>query len=153
MLRLADLRRAEASDRAAIAALQHTAYARNRPLLGVEPLPLFADYAEILTTMEVWLAEDGSKLLGCLILESRAADLLIWSIATDPAEQTKGVGLSMLEAADARARQLGHGQVRLYTGTPLRHLVAWYGRHGFVVERIEALPDRSLTHMIKRLTS
>jgi len=28
---------------------------------------------------------------------------------------------------------------------------AWYGRHGFAVERIEALSDRSITHMIKHL--
>jgi len=50
-----------------------------------------------------------------------------------------------------RARQLGRNVIRLYTGTPLGHLVAWYGRHGFAVERIEALSDRSITHMIKHL--
>ena len=28
-----------------------------------------------------------------------------------------------------------------------------HGRHGYVVERIEELGDRSVTHMVKRLTS
>ena len=50
-----------------------------------------------------------------------------------------------------RAHQLGRTVIRLYTGTPLAHLVAWYGRHGYAVERIEALSDRSITHMIKYL--
>jgi len=35
------------------------------------------------------------------------------------------------------------------TPTPLARLVAWYGRHGYTVERIEALSDRSITHMMK----
>jgi len=33
----------------------------------------------------------------------------------------------------------------------LTHLVGWYGRHGYQVERIENLSDRSITHMIKHL--
>jgi hypothetical protein len=35
----------------AVVALQRAAYARNRSLLGVEPLPLLADYASILRSM------------------------------------------------------------------------------------------------------
>ena len=86
-----------------------------------------------------------------LILEPRAEDVLIWSIAADPAAQGAGLGRTLLAAADERARQLGRTVIRLYTGTPLRHLIDWYGRHGYVVERIEALSGRSITHMIKHL--
>jgi hypothetical protein len=57
----------------------------------------------------------------------------------------------MLAEAETRARDLGLHLVRLYTGTPLRHLIGWYGRHGYAVERIDELPDRSITHMMKRL--
>jgi GNAT superfamily N-acetyltransferase len=145
------LRQAETADLESLLALQRLAYAKNRPLLGVEPLPLLADYAAILRDMEVWLATEGDRLAGALILEPRAADLLIWSIASDPATQRAGLGRSLLSAADERARQLGRAIIRLYTGTPLVHLVAWYGRHGYAIERIEALSDRSITHMIKHL--
>ncbi len=48
-------RRAGPGDVAAIEALQRAAYARNRVLLGVEPLPLRADYRDIVARMEVWL--------------------------------------------------------------------------------------------------
>ena len=147
------LRRAQSSDLAVLVALQHAAYARNRELLGVEPIPLQADYAAILRDMEVWLAEDAGRLTGALILEPRAQDLLIWSIATDPTRPSGGFGRSLLGAAEVRARELGRTVVRLYTGTRLTHLVAWYGRHGYAVERIEALSDRSITHMIKHLVS
>lgn len=144
-------RRATAADRPAIEALQQAAYARNRRLLGVEPLPLMADYAEILARMEVWLAEEHTQMRGVLILEPRADDMLIWSIAAAPDAQKQGVGEIMLDAAEVRARQLGLATMRLYTGSILEGLVRWYGRHGYEVERQEALSDREITHMVKSL--
>jgi GNAT superfamily N-acetyltransferase len=145
------LRRAGAADVEGVRALQQAAYAKNRPLLGVEPIPLLADYAHILRTMEVWVHERDGRLLGALILEPRPDDLLIWSLAAHPSAQGSGVGRALLAAADARAHQIGRSVLRLYTGTPLGHLVAWYGRHGYAIERNEALSDRSITHMIKHL--
>jgi GNAT superfamily N-acetyltransferase len=145
-------RRASARDRAAVEALQRAAYARNRRLLGVEPLPLKADYGEIFERMEVWLAEERDKLKGVLILELRKDDLLIWSIAAAPDAQGQGLGEIMLDAAAERARLLGHGKLRLYTGAPLTSLIGWYQHHGFVVEGTEDLPDRTITHMVKDLT-
>lgn len=148
------VRRAAGSDLEAIVELQRAAYAPNRLVLGVEPLPLQADYADIMRRMEVWLAEsrDQTTIEGVLILEQRADDLLVWSIATDPARQSVGLGRFMLQWAEQRARELGRTVMRLYTGTLLIERVAWYRRHGFDVERIEQMPDRSTTHMIKRLS-
>jgi GNAT superfamily N-acetyltransferase len=146
------LERARSEDLPGLVALQRSAYARNRTLLGVEPLPLLADYADIMRDMEVWLARKQGNLAGALILEPREGDLLIWSIASDPTAQGGGLGRALLAAAEERARRLGRGVVRLYTGTVLTHLVAWYGRHGYQVERIEVLSDRSITHMIKGLS-
>lgn len=145
------LQRGTAADLDAIVALQRAAYARNRALLGVEPIPLQADYVKILRDMEVWLMRQEGRLAGALILEPRPGDLLIWSIATDPAGQGGGLGRALLGAAEVRARELGRTVMRLYTGTVLTHLVTWYGRHGYAVERIETLSDRSITHMIKHL--
>jgi len=62
---------------AAVNALQHAAYARNRTVLGLEPLPLTVDYATIVADYEVWLWEEDGALEGVLILEMRADDLLI----------------------------------------------------------------------------
>jgi hypothetical protein len=52
---------ARSEDLPALLALQRAAYARNWTLLGVEPLPLLADYADIMRDMEVWLARRGSS--------------------------------------------------------------------------------------------
>lgn len=145
-----ELRRATQSDLQAVIGLQRAAYARNRVLLGVEPLPLQADYTTIFRDYEVWVAGDDA-ITSVLILEPRPADLLIWSIATDPRRQQAGLGRAMLAAAEVRAHALGLATMRLYTGATLRHLVDWYGRHGYTVERVEERSDRSIAHMLKHL--
>jgi GNAT superfamily N-acetyltransferase len=145
------LRRAIAPDLDRVVTLQRASYVWNRARLGVEPIPLLADYNAILRDMEVWLAEDEGGLRGVLILEPRADDLLLWSVAVSPGRQGTGLGRALLAATEDRARQLGYRVVRLYTGTLLTERVAWYSRHGYVVERIEETRDRSVMHMVKRL--
>lgn len=145
------LRRATPGDLPAVTALQQAAYAKNRPLLGVEPLPLLADYAQVFADYEVWLAERGGVLDGVLILEPRADDLLIWSVATAPHAQGRGTGNTMLAFAEVRARELGAPCIRLYTGEPLTGNIAWYGRRGYAHERTEDMGDRRIVHLIKQL--
>ena len=145
------LRRAAIDDLSAVTALQRAAYARNRVILGVEPLPLMADYAEVFANYEVYLAQRDGTLDGVLILEPRADDLLIWSVATAPDAQGRGVGNAMLAFAEDRARALGVPCIRLYTGDKLAFNIAWYGRHGYTHERTEDMGDRVAVHLIKRL--
>jgi GNAT superfamily N-acetyltransferase len=145
------LRSAVAGDLPAVTALQRAAYAKNRPLLGVEPLPLLADYAQVFADYEVYLAERDGTLEGVLILEPRTDDLLIWSVATAPVAQGRGVGNTMLAFAETRARELGLSRIRLYTGEPLIANIAWYTRHDYVHERLEDMGDRRIVHLIKQL--
>src|SRR5207302_10963265 len=101
--RVSALRQAIRDDLPAVTALQRAAYAKNRAFLGVEPLPLLADYQQVFSDYEVYLAEREGTLHGVLILEPRAADLLIWSVATAPQAQGQGVGNQMLTFAELRA--------------------------------------------------
>ena len=146
---VSDLRRARAAEAQAIAVFQRAAYERNRTILGVEPIPLQADYPKILCDYEVWLHESEGSLASVLILEPRAHDLLIWSVATAPEARGRGLGNRLLAAAEARARELGKGVIRLYTGELLVDNVAWYQRRGYVIERVEAMSDRRIVHMKK----
>ena len=66
-----------------------------------------------------------------------------------PSGQSAGLGRRLLAAAEERARALGLDEVRLYTGEPLTRNIAWYGRRGFVIDRIEELSERRLVHMKK----
>jgi GNAT superfamily N-acetyltransferase len=105
----------------------------------------------VLADCEVWLMDGANGLDGVLILEPRADDLLIWSVAAAPGRQGLGLGNRLIAAADERAKALGYSTLRLYTGDKLIHNVTWYERHGYVRERIEDLGDRRLVHMVKHL--
>lgn len=151
MTTLAGMRRASAGDREPGLAIQRAAFGRNIAIMGVEPLPLRADYDKVFATHEVWVMERDGALEGMLILQPREDDLYIWSIATSPALQGTGVGNRMLAAAEQRARQLPRARMRLNTGEKLTKNVAWYQRHGFAIENIEQLEDRRVVNMVKEL--
>jgi GNAT superfamily N-acetyltransferase len=144
---------ATAADRAAIVALQHDAYDANRHILGVEPMPLQADYDAIFAAHETWVvrAERDGAITAVLFVEVRPNDVLIWSIATDPASQGRGYGKALLEAAEIRACARDRYCVRLYTGEKLVERVAWYKRSCYTIERREVMPDRVAVHMVKPL--
>jgi RimJ/RimL family protein N-acetyltransferase len=147
----AELRLAGPEDLAALGDLQRAAYAPNRAILDAEPLPLLFDYDTVLAHYESWLMEEDGGLAGALVLDPRPDHLLVWSLATAPAAQGRGLGKRLLDAAEARARALGLRELRLYTGEKLTQNVRWYHRHGYAIERVEELPDRRLVHMTKRI--
>lgn len=147
------LRRADLSDLAAVETLQRAAYARNRILLGVEPVPLLWDYARVFREREVWVLDGSEGVVAVAILHPRDADLLADSLAACPRAQGFGHGNLLLAAAEARARALGRDTVRLYTGEPLSANINWYRRKGYAIERVEQLPDRRLVHMAKPLAA
>lgn len=156
------LRRASLEDLDAILAVQHAAYAGNRILLGVEPVPLLWDYARVMREQEVWVLEaerrpgadaaQAGALAGVLVLQPRPDDLLVASLSVAPMEQGKGIGSLLLAASEARGRALGRLTLRLYTGEPLAANIHWYRRKGYSIERVEQMPDRRLVHMAKALT-
>ncbi|WP_428031130.1 GNAT family N-acetyltransferase [Ancylobacter sp.] len=145
------LRRADLSDLPAVETLQRAAYARNRILLGVEPLPLLWDYAQVFREREVWVLDGSDGPVGVAILLPRAEDMFIDSLAACPRAQGFGHGNVLLAAVEARARALGRDTARLYTGEPLAANIQWYRRKGFAIERVEQLPDRRLVHMAKAM--
>ena len=132
-------------------AFQEQAYARNREILGVTPIPLKWDYATIFNETEVWGARDKGALVGVLILRPRDADMYLESIATLPQVQGGGYGNAMLNATEFRARDWGYDAIRLLTGEKLTQNVEWYKRKGFTIENIERMPDRTAVHMVKHL--
>ena len=145
------LRRATDEDCDALQSLQAAAYAENARILGATPKPLKADYAEILRDMEVWLAGPRGNPDGALILEFRDGDMLIWSVATHPKARATGVGRGLLALAEKRARDEKRQAIRLYTASVYLANIDWYARNGFAEESREAMSDRILVNMIKKL--
>jgi RimJ/RimL family protein N-acetyltransferase/ribosomal protein S18 acetylase RimI-like enzyme len=146
-----ELRRADLSDLDAVLALQEAAYEKNWGPLGGRPIPLQWDYREVLAQREVWLAGTGEELAGALIVTPKRDHLYVDSIAVPPQHARQGIGNVLLAAAEARARALGLGELRLITGEVLTDNVAWYTRKGFALAEVEQRSDRRIAHLRRRL--
>lgn len=149
---LGGLRRAGPSDAAKVTAHQRAAYEPNRVIMGADPLPLRADYHDVLKQHEGWLLERDGKLAGVLIVHPREDDLYVWNISVAPAAQGAGIGNMLLAAAHERAAAHKRSVLRLRTAQKMQRNVDWYSRNGFAIERTDVEADRVIVHMIKRLT-
>lgn len=146
-----ELYRAGARHSPGFEALQRDAFAKNRDILGVEPLPLLVDASEIIAGKEVWLIGNDKAPDAALVLDAEDEALLIWSLAVASRSQGRGLGNILLAFAEQRAVEQGLSALTLYTGEPLADNIAWYARHGFRITGVEALSDRRIVHMKKSI--
>jgi ribosomal protein S18 acetylase RimI-like enzyme len=143
------LRRATTADLPAIAALQREAYAVLTARIGRKPMPVDADFARLLETMEIWVSDGERGLDAVLILDPKEDHLLIWSIAVAERRKGQGLGRDLIAFAERRAAGAGAGIVRLFTNERFTENLSWYARQGYGVERVEDFEGRRIVHLAK----
>jgi GNAT superfamily N-acetyltransferase len=143
--------RASEGDAAAIRDLTRQAYAKWVPLIGREPKPMTADYAEAVRRHRFdLLYADGT--LAALIETIRGPDhLLIENVAVSPAFQGKGYGRLLMAHAEALAASFNVREVRLYTNKRFADNVQLYLKLGYRVDREEDMNGGIAVHMSKFL--
>lgn len=125
------IRPAWPADADALSALANAAYVRYVERIGDSPAPMVADYASLIDAGEVWVADNGGRAVGLLVLRARPDHLLLDNVAVAPGEQGRGVGTQLLRLADEQARDRGLPEVRLYTNEAMTENLGYYRRHGF----------------------
>ena len=144
------LRRATAEDADELTALARAAYARHVPVIGREPMPMTADWTNLLSEQEIWIVDGPTgEALASLALDVQADHVMIWSVAVAPAHQRHGLGRRLMALAEARARELRRPELRLFTNARMEGNIALYRRLGYSETRREQLPDRVIVHMSK----
>ncbi len=126
-------RPAEPSDCPAIAQLVAAAYGPYVERIGRPPGPMLADYADVVSRGQTWVAQDDDGgLLGVLVLERAEDHLLLNNVAVRPGVQRRGVGRLLLQLAEERAAALGLPEIRLYTNEAMSENLNYYPRHGYL---------------------
>jgi N-acetylglutamate synthase-like GNAT family acetyltransferase len=125
------MRRAKASDLAAIRKLIADAYTKYIERIGRLPAPMTADYAAALEHSRVWVLLDGDSVVGTLVTEDHGDHLLLETVAVASNAQGKGYGRLLLDRAERDAVELGRGEVRLYTNEAMTENLTFYPRHGY----------------------
>lgn len=151
-------RRATLADRAAVEDLQHAAYAPMAAIAGGTPLPLLADYREVMAASETWVVDrPEGGLTAALILQHQDDATLVWSVAVRPDSAPKGLGRALLALAEERALAAGRDLMRLYTNVLFSRNRDIYRRFGYVEVSQEKVGDRTppwiIVHMEKRIRS
>jgi GNAT superfamily N-acetyltransferase len=148
---VADLRRAAPADAPAIRALTRAAYAKWVPVIGREPKPMVADYAEAVRNHRIDLLYVGGKLAALIETILKTDHLLIENVAVSPVFQGRGYGRKLMAHAEQLAASLGHGEIRLYTNKLFVENVQLYRKLGYRVDREEAFKGGFVVHMSKPL--
>lgn len=101
------LRAATAADVDAIRELTREAYSKWVPLIGREPLPMIADYAEAVRKHRIDPLDIDGRLAALIEMVPAADHLLIENIAVAPARQGQGIGKSCLPMPKRWPHRLG----------------------------------------------
>jgi ribosomal protein S18 acetylase RimI-like enzyme len=147
MMAAASIRLADASDLQGVATCVHDAYARYVALIGREPAPMQADYADLIRHKVVYVLTEPGEIgvRGVLVIMQEPRALFVENVAVHPRYQRAGLGRALMAFAEAEARTAGLRELRLYTNAQMTENIAFYARLGFDET------DRRLDHGFQRV--
>jgi ribosomal protein S18 acetylase RimI-like enzyme len=126
------LRPATAADVPRLTALVRSAYGHYVERIGGPPGPLTEDYADVVRSYRVTVAERDGQTVGLVVMGVDDEGFFIANVAVDPSHQGGGVGRALLEHAEEEARRAGYDSVYLYTHERMTENIALYTRIGYV---------------------
>jgi ribosomal protein S18 acetylase RimI-like enzyme len=144
------IRRAGPPDADAVRNLTREAYAKWVPLIGREPKPMTADYAQAVRQHRIDLLYVDDELAALIETIPGTEHLLIENVAVSPRFQNRGLGRKLLAHAERLTAELGHTVVRLYTNKRFVTNVELYSRLGYRIDREETTLNLGVAvHMSK----
>ncbi|MGV8910007.1 MAG: GNAT family N-acetyltransferase [Propionicimonas sp.] len=150
--RAPELRLAVSGDADGVRSVIVAAYEPWIPVIGMRPLPLEADYDQLIKAGSVTVLVDrGEAVAGLIVLVPEPGVLLIENVAVDPRAQGRGFGRILLEHAEARARNAGLPTLRLYTHRLMATNIALYERLGYTMTTSDPHEGRPVVHLTKTL--
>jgi ribosomal protein S18 acetylase RimI-like enzyme len=145
------LRPATANDVAAIKSCIDASYRHYVERIGRLPGPMTDDYAEIVRTRKVTVAESSRTIVGVLVLDVTDDGYLLETVGVDPAHRGKGLGRVLLELAESQARRAGFDSIYLYTHQKMTENQALYAKIGYLEYDRRVDDGLARVYMRKRL--
>jgi ribosomal protein S18 acetylase RimI-like enzyme len=142
---------ATGADVSKVAALVNAAYVHYVERIGMLPRPMTDDYAEVIASQQVTVAESHGTIVGVIVLTVEDEGFLIDNVAVDPSCRRKGLGKALLEFAEAEARRAGFDSIYLYTHEKMMENLALYSRIGYIEYDRRSQGEFSLVYMRKHL--
>ena len=99
--------------------------------IGGRPAPMDADYSETVREGTLFVAEEAGSVAGAIVLVAEGDHLTIDNVAVAPGRQGGGIGRALLAFAEARAREIGIAELRLFTHVLMTRNQRIYGLLGY----------------------
>jgi ribosomal protein S18 acetylase RimI-like enzyme/catechol 2,3-dioxygenase-like lactoylglutathione lyase family enzyme len=145
------LRPATAADVPRLSELVAAAYAHYVERLGGPPRPMTDDYAEVVRTHRVTVAERGGEIVALVVLGVDEEGFFIDNVAVDPSQQGTGAGRALLEYAEDAAREAGFDSIYLFTHERMAENLALYARIGYMEYDRRPHGGASIVYLRKKL--
>lgn len=130
--RLVSVRQATSSDVPAVEAVVFEAFEPYIARIGIRPVPMEADYAALVESGQVWVAETGDQVVcGAVVLIPEPGHLMLDTIAVGNDVRGTGVGAALMTYAEERARELALPAVHLYTNAMMWENREYYPKLGY----------------------
>ncbi|KAL2213082.1 N-acetyltransferase GCN5 [Sarocladium strictum] len=130
------IRLAKPADLKAIDQIIYDAYHHYIPRMGMTPGPMLDDYAPMIASNSIHVAEDtNNNVLGLVAVypEPETTDSMILSnLAVAPQAQGAGLGRKLMEFAEKQAVESGYKFMKLYTNEAMTENIVIYGKKGYV---------------------
>jgi ribosomal protein S18 acetylase RimI-like enzyme len=120
------------ADAPAVARLVDAAYQHYVDRIGRLPGPMTDDYAKVIRTQQVIIAERGGVIAGVLVLAVTDEGFFINNVAVHPSNRGTGLGKALLQLAETEARRAGFDSLCLYTHEQMTENLSLYSRIGYV---------------------
>ena len=144
-------RPAAAPDASKVAELVDAAYGHYVERIGVLPGPMTEDYAEVIGTRRVTVAEQHGAVVGVIVLAVTDEGFLVDNVAVHPGHRGRGLGRALLEFAEAEARRAGFDSIYLYTHEKMTENLALYAKIGYLEYERRSQGAFSLVYLRKQL--
>ena len=125
-------RQVTAADLPAVRAVIEAAFAPYEARIGQKPAPMTDDHAAQIAAGNVMLIDGDGCVAAVLVLHPEAGEMVVDTLAVDPARQGQGLARILMTWAECRARESGLGALRLYTNAAMTTAIGLYGRCGYV---------------------
>ena len=145
------VRAANEGDASDVAELVDAAYGHYVERIGMVPGPMTLDYAEVVRTARVTVAERDGSIVGLLVLNVTDEGFVVENVAVHPSERQRGLGRGLLALAEAEARRAGFQAIALYTHEMMTENLALYTSIGYVEYDRRPQGGFSLVHLRKDL--
>lgn len=126
------IRKAQASDAAAVQRIVAEAYGPLAARMDKPPAPMLDDYAARIAEGVVDVFDRDGVVLGMIILVDREDALMLENVAVAPEAHGQGVGGRLIAHAEASAQRRGYAKIRLYTHATMVENQSMYVHLGYV---------------------